>query len=354
MHQFVYLLNNGQKYLRETLESVFVQTFKDFEIVFIDVQSTDDTYALALEYVQKDNRIRLFQNETNLGLVGNWNRCVELAKGEWIKFIFQDDLITHDCLKKMMASVKDDDTIVFCNRNFIFDDTIAENKKQWFLNHAQLITDLFLNLFHISPETYSEIVLRNIGLNIIGEPTVVMLHRSAFHRFGLFNPNLIQVCDHEFWTRIATNTGITYIPEVLATFRVHADATTTKNHQFRDYRTNFLDFIIFLHDIVFHPIYLSLRTVAFRVSPSTDLTLLLRNSARSAWFQAIRNSDPSLLNEWNKISETYPALKLMASRTYSQEFLEYVTSKKSSIIYRLKFFKRSIFGFLKLSNSINT
>ena len=41
-------------------------------------------------------------------------------------------------------------------------------------------------------------LLRNIGLNIVGEPTVVMLHRSAFYRFGLFNPNLIQVCDHEY------------------------------------------------------------------------------------------------------------------------------------------------------------
>ena len=254
---------NGQKYLKETLDSVFIQTYKDFEIVIVDDQSTDDTYALALEYAQKDNRIRLFRNETNLGLVGNWNRCVEIAQGEWIKFVFQDDLITHDCLEKMMASVKDDDTIIFCSRNFIFDDTIPESKKQWFLNHAQLITDLFLNLSHISPETYSEIVLQNIGLNIVGEPTVVMLHRSAFHRFGLFDPNLIQLVDHEYWTRIATNVGITYIPEVLATFRVHANATTTRNYQFGNYRADCIDTNIILNNIVFHPIYLPLMICSF-------------------------------------------------------------------------------------------
>ena len=333
---------NGQKYLKETLDSVFIQTYKDFEIVIVDDQSTDDTYALALEYAQKDNRIRLFQNETNLGLVGNWNRCIELAKGEWIKFVFQDDLINDDCLEKMMASVKDNDTIIFCRRNFIFDDSVTENKKQWFLNHSQIISELYFNLFDISPETYSEIVLRNIGLNIVGEPTVVMLRRSAFHSFGLFNSNLIQICDHEFWTRIATNLGIKHIPVELATFRVHANATTTRNYQFRNYHANFLDTTIILNDLVFHPIYSNLRSIAFNLSPSIDLTLLLRTSARTAWLQAIRNSEPSLLNEWNKISETYPAIKLMASRTYLQEFSEYVKSKKMSVKHRLKHFKRFI------------
>ena len=89
-----------------------------------------------------------------------------------------------------------------------------------------------------------------------------------------------------------------------------------KNYQFRNYRADFIDTTIILNDIVFHPIYLPLRSVASRHSPSIDLILLLRKSAHSAWLQAIRNPDPSLLIEWNKVSEIYPAIKLMATRTY--------------------------------------
>jgi len=66
---------------------VSAQTFPDFEIVATDDHSSDRTMAILGEYQKKDPRIRVSRNPKNLGLVGNWNRCVELAKGEWIKFV---------------------------------------------------------------------------------------------------------------------------------------------------------------------------------------------------------------------------------------------------------------------------
>jgi glycosyltransferase involved in cell wall biosynthesis len=49
-----------------------------------------------------DPRVRLVTNSTNRGLVGNWNRCLDLASGDWIKFVFQDDTIHPDCLTQML------------------------------------------------------------------------------------------------------------------------------------------------------------------------------------------------------------------------------------------------------------
>ena len=94
---------NGAKYLRECLDTVLSQTFTDFEVLLVDDQSSDETLSIAQEYAAKDTRIYVKQNEQNLGLVGNWNCCIELAQGEWIKFVFQDDLIAPECLEKMLA-----------------------------------------------------------------------------------------------------------------------------------------------------------------------------------------------------------------------------------------------------------
>ena len=58
---------------------------------------------------------------TNLGLVGNWNRCLELALGEWIKFVFQDDWLTPDCIECMVsASISSQSLLTVCRREFVF------------------------------------------------------------------------------------------------------------------------------------------------------------------------------------------------------------------------------------------
>ena len=84
---------NGMKYLRECLDSILVQSFENFEVIIVDDQSADGSVDLLSEYAAQDERIRVFRNPQNLGLVGNWNRCLDLASAEWIKFVFQDDLI---------------------------------------------------------------------------------------------------------------------------------------------------------------------------------------------------------------------------------------------------------------------
>src|SRR5579863_4981502 len=90
---------NGEKYLSECLYHVLNQTYSNFEVIICDDCSTDNTTEIINSYQQKDNRIKIFRNERNLGLCGNWNRCVEHSSGKWIKFIFQDDWMNDNCLE---------------------------------------------------------------------------------------------------------------------------------------------------------------------------------------------------------------------------------------------------------------
>ncbi|RYF88859.1 MAG: glycosyltransferase family 2 protein, partial [Chitinophagaceae bacterium] len=81
---------NYAHYLPETLRSALEQTFTDFELVVVDNCSTDNTAELMATY-KDDPRVIYHRNDANIGIVGNFNRCLELARGEYIKFLCADD-----------------------------------------------------------------------------------------------------------------------------------------------------------------------------------------------------------------------------------------------------------------------
>jgi glycosyltransferase involved in cell wall biosynthesis len=300
---------NGARYLEACLDSVLNQTYKDIEILVVDDGSTDATFEILERYAASDERIRLVRNENNLGLVGNWNRCIELAKGEWIKFVFQDDWIEPECLEAMLDASTLSCSIVACQRNFAFEEGVSKSTQQDFLNIPTLST-LFPGAAMISAEAYSEAVIDNLAVNFVGEPTAVMFRRSVFEKSGFFSPRLIQICDFEFWTRIAVHTGIAFVPRPLATFRLHGGSTTAKNAK-HGYGIE-LDVVSMLHDFVFLPIYAPLRLIAMNRNPPFDLTQELGKRTRGTRWLAIdaanRLGDPSLLPEWATFLQSYPAL----------------------------------------------
>ena len=71
---------NGSPYLEPCLDAVLSQTTSDFEVLIVDDRSSDDSLHIAERYARRDSRIMVSSNETNLGLVGNWNRCVQVAR----------------------------------------------------------------------------------------------------------------------------------------------------------------------------------------------------------------------------------------------------------------------------------
>lgn len=297
---------NGARYLEACLDSVLSQTYKDIEILVVDDGSTDTTPEILERYAVRDQRIRLVHNEHNLGLVGNWNRCIELARGEWIKFVFQDDLISPECLELMLHAARPDSSLVFCRRDFIFEEGTPQSKRKSYLEGKSLVERLFHDSTPVTARQLSELALNHMGRNFIGEPTVVMLHKRVFQEFGDFNPHLIVSCDTEYWIRVGIHTGVIPVPENLASFRVHSDSVSGRSFLLRDYRMNVLDGLAMLHEAVFNPRYAPLREVAADLS--VDLTQQFRSKALWAYGLAKRaagngaNPDSSLLREWQEVA----------------------------------------------------
>lgn len=92
---------NGEKYLKETLDSVLNQTYENWELLFVDDCSTDRSVEIVKSY--KDSRIKIFSNETNSGAATSRNYALREAKGKWIAFLDSDDLWTNDKLEKQVG-----------------------------------------------------------------------------------------------------------------------------------------------------------------------------------------------------------------------------------------------------------
>jgi len=209
---------NGAAYLSECLESVMRQTFAAIEILIVDDGSTDNSVFIAQEYMRVDKRIRLSVNKKNLGLVGNWNHCVDLASGEWIKFVFQDDILAPACITRMLDSTRPDVDLVAVHRSVIYQDgtpaSVKEMYEKYLSDHN--LTDHFSDCSYISPQEFARVLIQAPHGNCIGEPTATLVRKSAFTKYGHFNPNLISLCDWEYFARVAVNTGLCYINEPLA------------------------------------------------------------------------------------------------------------------------------------------
>src|ERR1022692_725553 len=147
---------NGEEYLRECLESFRAQTFTDFEVLVFDDNSSDGTRGLAAEFARQDSRFRVQKNPQRLGLVGNWNVCARAVRGEWIKYVFQDDLLRVDCLEKMLAmALAKNASFICCRRDFIFEGDISADVRDFYQGTARQIDEFFAKENPASPENFA-------------------------------------------------------------------------------------------------------------------------------------------------------------------------------------------------------
>ena len=98
---------NCAPYLQEALDSLYAQTFQDFEIILCDDGSTDDTYNLAFENSKEHPNIVLLRNEKNMGLNVTLNRCLVVAKGEYIARMDGDDVCSTDRFEKQLKFLEE-------------------------------------------------------------------------------------------------------------------------------------------------------------------------------------------------------------------------------------------------------
>lgn len=310
---------NGREHLKECLDSIQAQSYRDFEVVVCDDQSADGTLDLARELTRGDERFRFVANPQRFGLVGNWNNCVSVSRGEWIKFVFQDDIILPSCIDKLLRACESTGKpFGFCARDFIFEAGTSETTKGWFLAHQAALAAKYKNRTTVEASQEDLIDPQGLSRNPVGEPTVTLIRKSVFETVGLFDGALIQLCDTEFWFRVLSNFGAAWVPEVLASFRSHGKGTTACNERSRRYRAHRLDQLVMLYRFAFDARFSRLRASKLTRQSAFGLRLDCAAAAyrarREACRSAAANDDPSssLMREWNSITPYCPRLELLA------------------------------------------
>lgn len=196
---------NGEKYLRESIESVIVQTYKNWELLILDDCSTDKSADIAKEYVEKDSRIHYYRNKTNLRLPRNLNKGFSLAKGNYLTWTSDDNRYRPQALERMWQALSSD-----AEAQFVFASCriIDENGKE---------------IEYIMANDWSK--KRIVGMNPVG--ACFMYTRQAYEAVGEYNPELVLVEDFDYWQRLYAKFGAVTISDILYEYRWHAGALTS-------------------------------------------------------------------------------------------------------------------------------
>lgn len=205
---------NHGRFLRAALESALAQTFGEIEVIVSDNCSTDETRDVVESVRKEDARVRYETAADHLPMHASFNRSLQLARGEYVKFLLADDLLEAGCVERLLGLMESRPGVKLaaCARR-IFGETVGAGR-----NLRYAATEVFCSGL--------EAIRRCFFLgNLIGEPTAVMFRRADAQ--GGFNPRYLQLVDLEMWFRLLENGNFAFVPEVLCAIREH-DAQATR------------------------------------------------------------------------------------------------------------------------------
>jgi glycosyltransferase involved in cell wall biosynthesis len=178
---------NGENFISDSISSVLEQTFNDFELIIIDNYSEDNTCAIVNSF--SDSRIKLIINDRNIGSIANFNKCIEVANGEYFILLPHDDALLPDALKTLSDLIQTDSNVGLAYSSYF---TIDEQGKK--LNKKNFPYQTGILNSHDAIKKF--IIYRN--------PVQLALVRTkVLHNLGGFDPKKVVCCDIDLWSRIA-------------------------------------------------------------------------------------------------------------------------------------------------------
>ena len=194
---------NGEKFLARAIESILSQTLKKIELIIINDASDDNTEFPIEQFSILDNRIRVYENHSNIGLPLSLNRGYQLSRGKFITWTSHDNILMPNALEKML------DELIKTKSDFVYADCMVINDKGeeiGFLKTKPIENILFSNVVH----------------------ACFLYRRELVEKVGEYNKDLKLIEDWDYWLRCAQKCKMTHINQTLYQFRHHDLSLTSQ------------------------------------------------------------------------------------------------------------------------------
>ncbi len=194
---------NGEKYIKQSIESILNQSFSNWELIIIDDCSTDLTPEIIKKYIDKDKRISVYRNKVNSKLPKSLNNGFEKASGEYLTWTSDDNILKKDFLYELNSYLDkhSDIMLVYSDYELIDQDSkiikkVLNKDEKWMPIH-----------------------------NTVGAS--FMYRKTVIEQLGVYDTSLFLVEDYEYWIRIYLEAKIAHIKLNLYQYRVHKRSLTS-------------------------------------------------------------------------------------------------------------------------------
>ncbi|GIW68018.1 MAG: hypothetical protein KatS3mg096_886 [Candidatus Parcubacteria bacterium] len=212
---------NGEKYLREAIESILNQTYKNFEFIIVDDGSTDNSVKIIKEYAKKDKRIRFFRNKNNLGTFGNYNYYIKnYARGKYIAIQEQDDISLKERFQLELDFLESHFDIVLAGGHINIIDS-----------EGKIVGK------RLYPVKYDEIKKVILLKSPFANPTI-MIRKDVFIENGGYG-DYTTAGDYDLWMRLIIEKELKCenLDKIVVNYRIHENQQKSKKTKIQLYET---------------------------------------------------------------------------------------------------------------------
>lgn len=203
---------NYEEYIKETIQSVINQTYKDWELIIVDDGSSDNSVEVIKSYCQKDNRIKLYRHEggVNKGLAETIKFGLSKASGDWVAFLESDDKFMPEYLEEKVKIIKENPEVklIFSDFESFEGEGIDKTKYYQKFKRTYRKSDLSFDL---------------LKQNWICTFSIVMLKKELLSECNFDSP-IPALLDWWLWVQIAQKTKFYYLDKKLTMWRIHTDS----------------------------------------------------------------------------------------------------------------------------------
>jgi len=198
---------NGAAFLREAMDSILAQTFKDFEFIIINDGSSDESEEIILSYT--DKRIVYLKNATNSGLIFSLNKGIRQANGRYIARMDADDIAMPERLREQVAAFENNKDVIAAGSDYF----LLDNDKLTRVNNTA-DSDFIKTCLLFAP--------------YFNHPT--MMVKNVFNELGIFyDMGFIHAEDYKMWTDLSFHGRFYNVSKPLLKYRAHSSQVSSRH-----------------------------------------------------------------------------------------------------------------------------